>query len=173
MTDGRLTETSAPVLSFTYHRAIAPMMWVLCAIMLVEITVVHVVIALWSRWLALILSILSIVTLIWLVRFIVSLRRCPVLLTDDALIWRCGSLRSLTIARSDIGGVVENWTTDAVKTRDCFNAALIAYPNIVIALRHPVVMGRRTVTRLAHRLDDPGALRAYVASPLADGADPL
>lgn len=41
------------------------------------------------------------------------------------------------------------------------NLALIAYPNVMIDLRQPVVSGRRTITTVAHRMDDlPGFLTA-------------
>lgn len=149
--------------AFSYHRGIAPMMWVLLGLMLVEAGVMHLLIALWSVRIALALSILSLSAAVWLILLIRSLAQCPVLLADGMLTWRCGNLRRVDLPLSQIAGLRADWDRPLVRARDTFNGALIAHPNIMIDLHRPVRAGRREIVRLAHRLDDPEAFVAALA----------
>jgi hypothetical protein len=155
-------------MSFSYHRGVAPMMWVLFGLAAVEAAVVHGLVALWNPWPALILSLLSLSAMAWLILFIRSLARCPVLLGDGMLSWRCGSLRRVDVPLAQLAGIREEWDAALVKARDTFNGALIAYPNIVVDLRTPIRLGRREIVRLAHRLDDPEAFAAALAGLLRE-----
>lgn len=139
----------------------APMMWVLFGLVCVETAVLHGLVALWSGRAALIFSALGLGMLVWVISLIRSLRRLPVILTPDHLIWRCGSLRTLTVPVAAIAGLPADWDSATLKSRAVFNGALIAYPNILIALDPPVVMGRRQIRWLAHKLDEP---QAFVAT---------
>ncbi len=148
-------------MNFAYHRSLAPMMWVLFALVLIETAVVHLLVALWSPVVALILSLGSVAAVIWLVSLIRSFRARPVRIADGRLHWPAGRLRALEIDVKQIAGLRSEWDADLLKARTCFNAALIAYPNIVIELTAPVAMGRRQVERIAHKLDD---REAFVAA---------
>jgi hypothetical protein len=148
--------------AFSYHRAVAPMLWVLVGLMIIEIGVVHLLLALWSRRAALILSLLSLATLVWFLRFIRSFKRCPIWIGPAELIWRIGHLRSLTVPLSQVAGLRSDWTLADLEAAGVFNGALIAHPNIVVALDPPVRMGRRTIHYLAHRLDDPVGFRRMI-----------
>lgn len=130
------------------------MMWVLLALVLIETAVVHLLVALWSPVAALILSLGSVAAVIWLVSLIRSFRVRPVRIVDGRLHWPAGRLRALEIDVKQIAGLRGEWDADLLKARNCFNAALIAYPNIVIELTEPAAMGRRQVERIAHKLDD-------------------
>lgn len=152
-------------MTFAYHRSVAPMLWVLVALSVVELCAVHLLVALlWSVTAALILSAVTVAGIVWLVLLIRSFRRLPVLLGDDGITWRAGMLRGLTVPVSDIAGPRASWDAAAVKRRNVFNAALIAYPNVVLDLAAPVTMGRRQITALAHRLDNPEAFLAALAA---------
>ena len=146
--------------AFSYHRAVAPMLWVLLGLMIVETSVVHLLAALWSPRAALILSLLSLVTIGWFILFIRSFRHHPVRITPEGLVWPVGTLRSLSIPWPQVAGVCDDWTLADLKAAGLFNGALIAHPNIVIALDPPAQAGRRTIRYLAHRLDDPTAFIA-------------
>ena len=137
------------------------MMWVLVAIGCCELIVVHLLAALWSRTAAVILSVVTIGSIIWLVRAIAAMRGCPVLLGDGALVMRVGRLKQAAVPIGNIEGVVDRWDKDLLKRRSTLNLALIAYPNIMIALRDPLP-GRRAVRHIAHRLDDPAAFRRAI-----------
>lgn len=145
---------------FSCHRGIAPMMWVLFALILIEATVVHGLIALWSGRVALLLSAFSLASLIWVVRLIRWLKRLPVVLEDEWLDLRCGSLRSVKVPIAHIRGVSGTIDALSVKERTTLNLALIAYPNVSIDLTTPMVVGRRRIDRLMHRLDEPDAFVA-------------
>ncbi|MFX4085871.1 hypothetical protein ACKU27_12305 [Sphingobium yanoikuyae] len=146
--------------AFSYHRAVAPMLWVLLGLMIVETSVVHLLAALWSPRAALILSLLSLVTIGWFILFIRSFRHHPVRITPEGLVWPVGTLRSLSIPWPQVVGPCDDWTLADLKAAGLFNGALIAHPNIVIALDPPAQAGRRTIRYLAHRLDDPVAFNA-------------
>jgi hypothetical protein len=150
--------------AFSYHRAIAPMLWVLVGLMIIEIAVVHLLLALWSRRAALILSLVSLVLLGWFLSFIRSFKRCPIWIGPMALTWRIGHLRSLTVPLSQVAGLRSDWTLADLEAAGVFNGALVAHPNIVVALDQPVRMGRRTVRCLAHRLDDPAGFTQALAA---------
>ncbi len=153
-------------MSFSYHRGVAPMLWVLFALAAVEAAVVHLLVALWSPIAALLLSLLSLSAMVWLVLFIRSLSRCPVLLGEGVLSWRCGGLRRVDVPLAQVAGVRDAWDGALIKARDTFNGALIAYPNMVVELRVPVRLGRREIRRLAHRLDAPEVFAAALVERL-------
>ncbi|MBB5986242.1 hypothetical protein [Sphingobium lignivorans] len=155
---------------FPYHRSLAPMMWVLAGLMAVETAVLHLLVALWQPWLALLLSVMSIAAFLWLVALIRSFRARPVEIRDGVLLWRCGWLRSISVPLDRIAGLRTSWDRTLVRDRQTANLALIAWPNIMIDLDGPLPMGRRTVTRLAHRLDDRAAFVAALAPHLREAA---
>jgi len=146
--------------AFSYHRAVAPMLWVLLGLMVVETFVVHLLVALWSPRAALVLSLLSLATIAWFISFIRSFRHHPVRITSEGLVWPVGKLGSLTIPWPQVAGPCDDWTLADLKAAGLFNGALIAHPNMVIALDPPAKSGRRTIRYLAHRLDDPAAFIA-------------
>ncbi len=146
------------------------MMWILIAIATVETLVVHLLVALWRPWIAAGLSALSIATIVWLVMSILSFRRLPVELTPTHLHWRVGGLKGATVAVEHIGALSTSWAAADVKGRRVLNCALIAYPNTVLELNRPIKVGRRRVSTLAHRLDDPAAFATALATLLKDRA---
>lgn len=139
------------------------MLWVLLGLICIETAVVHFLVALWSGRAALLLSILGLATLVWMVRFIRSLRHCPVRVELDSLVWPCGSWRTLTVPVDAIAGIRQEWDAGLLKSGTVFNGALVAYPNMLVALNRPLPMGRRRIFWLAHRLDDPQAFAAALA----------
>lgn len=149
--------------SFAYHRSLAPMMWVFAVLVLIETAVVHLLVALWHPWVAVGLSALSLPVLVWLVLLIRSFRREPVRIADGQLHWPAGRLRAVDVPLAQVGGLRTTFDGELVKARDTFNAALIAYPNVVVDLVAPITHGRRQFRRLAHRFDDPGAFVAALA----------
>jgi len=148
---------------FAYHRSLAPMMWVLFGLAVIEAAVMHLLVALWNPLVALALSVLSLAMVVWLVLLIRSFRTYPVLIGEGALVWRCGTLRSVTVPLESIEGLRSAWDNALVKDRATLNLALIAWPNIVLDLREPLMLGRRRIERLAHKLDDREAFVAALA----------
>lgn len=152
-----------PALAFAYHRSLSPMLGVLLGIAIVETFVVHVIaMALWGWRAALVLMVIDLSAVIALVGLLRSFRRLPVTLANGRLTMRAGWLKSVVIDAGEIAGLRGHWDTAAIKRRDVLNLALVAWPNVVLDLRHPVGR-RRTVKAIAHRLDDPEAFRAALA----------
>ena len=146
--------------AFHYHRALAPMMWVLVALCTIELVVDHLLLMHWYPTAAIVLSIATLAGLVWLVRVILSFKRLPVLLTEDEIVMRVGYLRKVTIPLAFVKDLPAHWTAESVKKRGVVNLALIAYPNIVIELDPPIAGKRAPITAVAHRLDDPAAFTA-------------
>lgn len=144
---------------FAYHRSVAPMLWLLVSVALVELAVTHALLSWWHPALALGLSLASGAGVLWLIFTIASMRTLPVLLDDERLLMRTGRLRSVTLDRRSIAGLRKSWTGEDIKDRRTLNLALIAYPNVVVDLVAPLP-GRRGIMAVAHRLDDPAAFAA-------------
>ena len=162
MTPAGAAPPAAP-LAFSYSRALAPPMWAFACIMAVELVVAHLLVSvLWSRGTAMILSILSLAILVWTVRFILSLKRLPVLVGEQAVTMRLGTLNSVEVPYGRIAGVRTSWSGEALKQRAVLNLALINYPNVMIDLDPPLVTRRRSLRAIAHRLDDPAGFAAAV-----------
>lgn len=158
----------SPMTCFHYHRSLIPMMAVFVAFLLVEAVAFHLLLGLWCPALSAALSIVSVAALVWLLLLIRSFRCLPVVLNDAELIWRCGTLRGVTVPLSQIAGVRTRWDLALVRDRETLNCALIAWPNVVLDLAEPVMRGRRRISRLAHRLDDHEAFIAALERLRAD-----
>jgi len=150
---------------FSYHRAVAPMLWVLTALSGIELLVLHLLVSHWSPTAALLLSAVTLAGIVWLVVAIASMKRLPVVIGHDRLILRTGRFRRLDVSLADVAGLRREWNQALVKHRSTLNLALVAYPNVVVELRQ-ARPGRRGIKRVAHRLDDPGAFEAGLVQAL-------
>ena len=139
--------------AFTY-RVIAPPLWALVGIMAGELIVVHLILAHWTIWGAMILSVLSLGIVGWEVFGLLSMPRMPVLVGRDVLVMRAGRIKGARVPIAQVRGLRREWDSAALKQRGVLNLALVSYPNILIDLTAPLP-GRRRVTAIAHRLDDP------------------
>lgn len=150
-------------MEFTYHRAVAPMMWVFFALAGIEILVAHFLIALFNPWIALFVSAVSLPILAWIVLMIRSFRKLPVRIGDGVLLMRVGTLRAVTVPLHTVAGLRATFDGAAVKDKAVVNLALIAWPNVMVDLREPVAGRRGPIRAVAHRLDDPAAFAAALA----------
>ena len=147
--------------AFTCHRAIAPMMWVAVTLSLVELVVVHALLAVWWPRVATVLSLASVTAIGWLVWAIGTLRSRPSVVAHDAALLRAGAIKRVTVPIAAIDSLHPGgWTDAEVKARATLNLALIAWPNVVVRLREPIMLGRRRIDAIAHRLDDPDGFAA-------------
>jgi len=141
--------------AFSYHKAIAPMIWVLIGLSTVELVVVHLLLAHWWPRIAIAVAAVTLGMIMWLVTVVRAFRSMPVVLEADRLLMRTGRLRSVSVATQQIAGLRSSCDAATLKQRHVLNLALIAYPNTVIDLLAPVAVGRRQISTIAHRLDDP------------------
>lgn len=153
--------------AFTYHKAIAPMIWVLIGLSTVELVVVHLLLAHWWPRVAIVVAAVTVATIVWLVVVVRSFRELPVLVDEDGVLMRVGRLRSVRIAPDQILRLASVWDRVTIKQRHVLNLALIAYPNVLIEVVEPVRIGRHKITAIAHRLDDPAGFKAALWSVIA------
>lgn len=140
-------------LAFTY-RVIAPPLWALVGIMAGELLVVHPLLAHWTLRGAVVLSALSLGMVGWLTFGLLSMPRLPVLVSRDLLVMRAGRIKGAQVPMTRVRGLRREWDAAALKRRDVLNLALVSHPNVLVDLTAPLP-GRRGVTAIAHRLDDP------------------
>lgn len=88
--------------AFSYHKAIAPMIWVLIGLSSVELVVVHLLLAHWWPRIAIVVAVVTVAGIVWLVMFVQSFRRFPVLVDSDRLLMRVGRLRSISVSTTHI-----------------------------------------------------------------------
>lgn len=128
------------------------MMWVLFALSLIELVVVHFFVALKWPLIGWPLTIVSAIAAIWLVVWIRSFQRLPHRLDDEGLLLRLGNLKSVRVDIADITRIARGWESGATNAKDAINLVGIAYPNRCIELAKPIEKGRR---RVFIRLDHP------------------
>jgi hypothetical protein len=143
-------------------------MWVLVALAVAELLVVHLLVALlWSRAIALVLTLLTLAAIAGLVAFVRSFRRLPVLVDGERVVMRVGFKPPVEVAMAQVAAVRTDFSAADTKAAGVVNLALLAFPNVLVELRSPVVRGqrKRPVRAIAHRLDDPAGFRAALAPP--------
>lgn len=157
---------------FAYHRSLGPMLGVLLGLAIAESFVVHIIaMAVWGWKIATVLTLIDLSVVVAIVRLLRSFKRLPVTIVGDRITFRAG-VRSIEIGLSDIAGFRREWDAQSLKAPGMLNLALIAWPNVVLDLKQPVkVRHRRNVVAIAHRLDDPVAFHAAIASLERAGAD--
>jgi hypothetical protein len=159
-------DAPAEPLAFSYAHSLAPMLWVMVALGCAELLVIHLVVAaLWSAMAALALTLATLGALAWLVYFIRSMKRLPVLVSEREVTMRAGVLKSVAVARSNLAGIETRFPAGFVRRPGVLNLGLLAYPNVALALREPLAMKRRgaPVAWIAHRLDDPAGFTAALS----------
>lgn len=136
---------------FPYHQGIAPMMWVLFALSLIELVVVHIFVALKWPVIGWTLTTLSAIGAIWLVLWIFSMKRLPHELSGDTLTLRFGSMKTLDVAVDNIAQITSTFEPGALEKKGIINLAGIAHPNRCLNLKQPTEKGK---TQIYIRLDD-------------------
>jgi hypothetical protein len=143
------------------------MMWMLIALSGLEALTVHFLISFWSPTVALILTLLTLGGIVWMVALLRSFRRLPVLVGEEGVTMRVGTLRSVHVPVAQIHGRRLNFADHDVKQPGVLNLSLIAYPNVLLDLDPPLPGKRAPIRTVAHRLDDPAAFAAAVEALLA------
>ena len=150
-----------PVQAFAYHRSIAPTLGVLLGLAIVETLVLHVIaVALWGWPIAIALGLLDLSAIAALVGLLRAIRRHPVTIGDGVLTMRLGTLKVIRVPIDRIAGLRPTWDAAALKQKGVANLALATYPNVVIDLAEPVIVQRRAIHAIAHKMDDPAAFVA-------------
>ncbi|QNE31847.1 hypothetical protein F1C10_07810 [Sphingomonas sp. NBWT7] len=146
--------------AFGYHRHLAPISIALLVLSSIEIGVGHLVLMHFSRTAALVLMGISLFGLIYLVGLIKSFRYRPILLGPTTLRVRAGFLIDVDVPHAVIASVDTGIAGEVVRAPGTLNAALLAWPNVVLHVdppvwRHRALRTPRSYDRIAFRVDDP------------------
>ena len=170
---GAAPDVPAGAAAFGYHRHLVPIVSVVLTLQAIEIGAMHLLVGLWSATGALILSIVSLLALIYMVGLVKSFRLRPVLVDRHCLRVRSGILIDKSIAIDNIAAVRTAFASEEVKRAGCVQAGLLAWPNILIELRHPVpdpgpFRPDRVMDSIAFRLDEPDAFVRLLRERIAE-----
>lgn len=162
---------------FPYKGQLAPMLWALAAIGLVEIAVVHLLLWHWSKTLALTLGGVSAAALLALVALILSFGRRPIELRPDSLRVRAGLLMEAEVPLGEIVFAQSGYAPADYMPGSLLKASLFAHPNVVVLLRRdidlPGPFGRmRRVHAISLALDEPARFRTALNARVKDGPAP-
>ncbi len=159
---GGAPDVPAEARAFAYHRHLAPICAALLVLSAIEMAVYHLLLAHWSRRGAVVMFVLSDVGFVYLLGLIKSFRFRPILLTRDGVRVRAGLLIDRFVPLEAIAGVDGDVRGEEMRDAATLNAALLAWPNVVLRLRNPLPAHSRwhrkpPVVRVAFRLDEPEA----------------
>ncbi len=157
---GGPADVPANARAFAYHRHLTPMCATLLILSAIEIAVYHLLVGHWSRTATLVMFVLSDVGFVYLVSLIKSFRFRPVLLTPEGVRVRAGFLIDQLVPLDAIVAIEGGFTGEEVREPATLNAALLAWPNIMLRLDRPLhrrslLKKRGPFVRVAFRLDDP------------------
>lgn len=157
---GGPADVPANTRAFAYHRHLTPMCATLLILSAIEIAAYHLLLGHWSLTATVVMFIMSDVGFVYLVGLIKSFRFKPVLLTPEGVCVRAGFLIDQFVPLDAIVAVEGSFTGEEVRDRNTFNAALLAWPNIMLRLERPMprcslLKKRGPFVRVAFRLDDP------------------
>lgn len=146
--------------AFAYHKHLTPMCATLLILSAIEIAVYHLLVGHWSRTATLVMFVLSDVGFIYLVGLVKSFRFRPVLLTPEGVRVRAGLLIDQLVPFDAIVDIECGFSHEDVRDAATLNAALLAWPNIMLRLNRPLhrrsrLKKRSPFVRVAFRLDDP------------------
>jgi hypothetical protein len=156
---GGPADVPADARAFSYHRHLTPMCAALLILSAIEMAVYHLLVGHWSRTAAIVMFVLSDVGFVYLLGLIKSFRFWPVLLTPEGVRVRAGFLIDQLVPFDAIVAVDAGFTGDEVRDAATLDAALLAWPNVMLRLSRPLPrrswLRRSSFTRVAFRLDDP------------------
>lgn len=157
---GGAGDVPAEARAFAYHRHLAPMCAALLILSVIEMTVYHLLLSHWSRAGAIVMFVLSDLGFVYLLGLIKSFRFRPILLTPDGVRVRAGFLIDRLVPLEATAGVDGDVHGDEVRATTTLNAALLAWPNVMLRLHQPLsraslLRRKPAVERVAFRLDDP------------------
>lgn len=143
------------------------MLWAFFFLVLLESSVVHLLVGLWSPTSAWILFGVSAPALLYLLGLINSIRTLPILVADKGVLVRGGLLIEQFIPIDQVKDVTGSFDNNVIKSRHVLKATLMAHPNLLIELNTPRTVskpfGRRLeITGIGIRPDDPVAFAEEV-----------
>lgn len=148
--------------SFSYHRlnGAQVLLTVLLFVLVVETIGLHLLLSLWSDTVAWVATALSIYLTIQIVAHLKAVSLRPIVVTDRAVLIRCGILGDAAIPRRIVESAEAINGTDETPAFDLLPLGVMSQPNVSLNLREPVavygiygIKNDATVLRIS--VDDP------------------
>ncbi|MEN3973143.1 hypothetical protein WJS89_10730 [Sphingomicrobium sp. XHP0235] len=157
---GGAQDVPAGSIGHDYHRALAPLLWVLLGLQVIELGVVHLLLMLWNETVAWVVFALTMVGIGWFVAMIKAIRLYPVLLGADGVRVRSGMLVDFMVPLDAIAIVEATFEKAVLDEKETLNLAILSAPNVALTLKRALVTegvfgSERRVERVALHLDDP------------------
>ena len=156
--------------SFSRHRYELPTLAVFLSLAMIELFVVHLLVAMWSPVAAWVLTALTIFGIAQIALLIHGMIRWPTLIGQAGLTVRHGRRKEIFVPFAQIAKIEDVAFRPEEKGPQAFRATVLAQPNVGIRLSSPLVHGRRRLESILMRLDDPAAFRAALSARLKDAA---
>ncbi|TCP55379.1 hypothetical protein EV586_10331 [Tumebacillus sp. BK434] len=150
--------------AFTYHQdsSLKALVIVFSLLLLLESTLTHMLIAVWSDIVAWIATASSLYTILILIAYYNSVKHSPILVSRDQVYVRIGFASHVLIDKANIAGVQRLGVSyEEKRDKHAFYAVLLMEePQLEIKLHQPVILhgplGRQTpVGRVLLKVDDP------------------
>lgn len=145
--------------AFGYHKHLTPMCAALLILSAIEIAVYHLLVGHWSRTAAIVMFVLSDLGFVYLIGLVKSFRFRPILLSPEGVQVRGGLLIDQTVPLDAIASIETGFTGEDIRDPATLDAALLAWPNVLLRLNRPIertaLWRTRRYTAIAFRLDDP------------------
>ena len=150
-------------MEFTYHRKLSPIVGVILTLACIETIVLHIVaMAFWGWKIAIVIGLLDLSLILMLYRMIRSFRLNPIIIRGNIITMRTGGRMSVPVAVDEIAGFRATWSGEDLKGRHVLNMALAAWPTIMFDLKNPIARRGKSITTIAHCVDDPETFRRVV-----------
>ena len=156
--------------SFTRHRYEMPTLAAFFVIALVELLTVHLLVSLWSPIAAWVLSGLTVLMLGQIALLVHGMMKWPTVIDDTGIIVRHGRRGEIFVPLAQVASIEDVAFRPEEKGPHAFRATVLAQPNVAIRLSEPLPYGRRTVSSISMRLDDPASFLRMLNARLADEA---
>lgn len=149
--------------AFTYHKdsSLKALVIVFSLLLLLESSLTHMLLALWSETAAWIATVSSLYTIVILIGYYNSVKHSPILVTDDLLYLRIGFSSHARIEKRNIASIKRlPLSYEEKHDKHAFYAfVLMEQPQLELTLHEPVVLhgplGRKTkVGRVLVKVDD-------------------
>ena len=155
-----------------YHRnsSFGFLLWPLIVLVLIETSLLHLVIGIWTQTGAWILTAINVYTVLWMVGHFHAARLQPIVVTDNYIYLRTGVIWRSRVTLSNIAELRKPTPADS-KTPGYANLSLIGSPDIVVVLdeAHEVeglFAKKKEVSLIGISMDDTGAFLEDVGSRL-------
>ena len=153
--------------SFTRYRYELPTLAVFFMLALLELLAVHLLLSIWSPVAAWVLSGLTVLMLFQMSLLVHGMVKWPTVVDDTKIIVRHGRRGDVIVPLAQVVSIEDVSFRPEEKGPQAFRATVLAQPNIRIRLSEPLHRGRRTLSSISIRLDDPASFISVVSARLA------